>query len=84
MAEAEALIEDLARNNCPDFTYAVLAIAHARYKTVMMRSAGVLPTVSFIREIATESNDLGMPIDELMNACSEWHDEVNPTKGKPV
>jgi hypothetical protein len=80
VAIAEELTEELARAHCPDMTFAILMIAASRYKAVAMRAMGVLPAIQFIAEMANQSNDLGMPLDEFQNAVAEWHDSVNPHK----
>lgn len=80
VAEAESLIEDIARKFCPDMTFAILMVAASRYKCVAAHSMGVLPMVEFLAEMADQSNDLGLQIKELLNATSEWHDQLNPHK----
>lgn len=81
--EAEALMESLAMAYSPELTFAILAVASTRYKTVLMHRCGTLPVVEFLIDIANETHKLGMQVDDLKAATIAWHETIVPRKETP-
>lgn len=75
---AETLIEELAKQHCPDFTFTVLTIALARYQTILFNTQGQGQTLAHMVEIATVSAPMGTQSYELQNKLADWHNQINP------